>query len=177
MKFLFDYFPIIIFFVAYKVWNIYVATALTMAAAVIQVGAFWLKHKRFEKFHIITLAFILVLGSATLIFHNDIFIKWKPSIVYWAFSIVLIGSHFIGSKTLIRRMLDEKINLPIKVWDKINIAWGIFFIFLGALNVYVIYHYSTNIWVYFKLFGTLGLTILFILVQAIYISKHIKKDK
>ena len=179
MKFLFDYFPIIVFFLVYKFLGIYWATGVTMAASLLQVGIYWLMHKRFEKFHIITMIFILVLGSFTLIFHNAIFIKWKPTIVYWIFSIVLIGSQFIGARSLIHRMLHEKISLPEKVWSRINLSWGIFFLFLGGLNLYVVYHYDTNAWVNFKLFGTLGLMIVFIFCQAIYMSKHmqaIKKD-
>lgn len=179
MKFLFDYFPIIVFFVAYKLWGIYIATAITMGASLVQVGVYWLIHRRFEKFHIITMAFILVLGSFTLIFHKAIFIKWKPTIVYWIFSIVLIGSHFIGSKSLIHRMLHEKISLPQKVWNRINMSWAIFFLLLGCANLYVVYHYDTNTWVNFKLFGTLILMLVFIFGQALYMSKHmhtLKKD-
>lgn len=179
MKFLFDYFPIIVFFVAYKFWNIFVATALTMAASIIQVGIYWIMHRRFEKFHIITMIFILILGTFTLALHNEIFIKWKPSIVYWIFSLVLIGSQYIGTKSLIHRMLDEKISLPLKIWKRVNLSWAIFFFLLGFLNVYVIYHYDTNTWVNFKLFGTLILMVVFIFAQAIYISKHmqpLKKD-
>lgn len=176
MKFLFDYFPIIVFFVAYKVWNIYVATALTMGASLLQVGVYWLIHKRFEKFHIITMLFILVLGGFTLAFHNVIFIKWKPTIVYWVFSLVLLGSQFIGKKSLIHRILDEKIPLPSKIWARVNFSWALFFLFLGVLNLYVVYHYSTNAWVNFKMFGTLGLIVVFILIQALYMSRHLQKD-
>ncbi len=174
MKFLFDYFPIVIFFVSYKLWNIYVATALTMLASVLQVGVYWLLHKQFEKLHVITLGFIIVLGGSTLLFHNDIFIKWKPSIVYWAFSIVLLASQFVGRKSLIHRMLDEKINLPITIWRRLNTSWVGFFTLLGFINLYVVYHYSTNVWVNFKLFGCLLLTLMFILLQAVYISRHLQ---
>lgn len=177
MKFLFDYFPIIAFFISYKIWNIYIATGITMAASLLQVAIYWLKHRRFEKFHIITMIFILVLGSATLLFHNDIFIKWKPTIVYWIFSIVLLGSQFIGAKSLIHRMLDEKIALPLRIWSRVNLSWALFFIFLGALNLFVVYHYSTNAWVNFKLFGTLGLMVIFIFGQALYMSRHMQTQK
>ncbi|OGO91128.1 MAG: septation protein A [Coxiella sp. RIFCSPHIGHO2_12_FULL_42_15] len=177
MKFLFDYFPIIIFFLSYKFWNIFVATALTMAASILQVAIYWLMHRRFEKFHIITMIFILILGTFTLAFHNAIFIKWKPSIVYWIFSIVLLGSQYIGSKSLIHRMLDEKISLPLKIWQRINLSWAVFFFLLGLLNIYVVYHYDTNTWVNFKLFGTLILMVLFIFIQALYISKHMQQAR
>lgn len=172
MKFLFDYLPIIVFFIAYKYANIYLATALTMITSVLQVVTLWLLHRRFEKFHLITMAFVVILGSFTLLLHNPIFIQWKPTIVYWIFSAVLIGSQMIGSKSLVHRMLDEKIALPLKVWQRLNTSWAIFFAGLGALNLYVVYHFSTNAWVNFKLFGTLLLLLTFILLQALYISKH-----
>lgn len=175
MKFLFDYFPIICFFIAYKLWGIYVATAVAMAASGLQLGAYWLKHRRFEKLHLITFVFIIVLGSLTLIFHKAIFVKWKPTIVYCIFAAVLFGSHFFGKTPLIHRMLGDKISLPDKVWPRLNMSWAIFFFVLGILNVYVVYHYDTNAWVNFKLFGTLGLMLVFIIGQSLYIAKYMKK--
>ena len=177
MNFLFDYFPIICFFIAYNLHGICIATAVTMAASAIQIGFYWLKQRRFEKLHIITFALVLILGGSTLIFHKEIFIKWKPSIIYWAFAIVLAGSHFIGKKTVIYRMLGDKINVPTKIWSHINASWALFFTFLGFLNLYVVYHYSTNAWVNFKLFGTLGLTLVFIIGQAIYMARHMEQAK
>lgn len=175
MKFLFDYFPIICFFIAFKLWGIYVATGVAMGTSVLQVGVYWLQHRRFEKLHIITMIFILVLGSFTLIFHKPIFIKWKPTIVYWIFAVILIGSQFFGSKPIMHRMLKDKITLPTEIWTRLNMSWAIFFVVLGGLNLYVVYHYDTNAWVNFKLFGTLGLMLLFIIVQATYIAKHLRK--
>ena len=178
MKFLFDYFPIICFFIAYKLWGIYVATGVAMAASALQLAVYWLKHRRFEKLHLITSAFIFILGGMTLIFHNAIFVKWKPTIVYWIFAIVLLGSQIVASKKpLMQRMLKDKINLPEKIWRHLNISWGVFFLFLGFLNLYVVYNYNTNAWVYFKLFGTLGLMLLFIIAQAFYMAKHMQKIK
>src|SRR3990167_5997439 len=177
MKFLFDYFPIICFFIAYKLWGIYVATAVTMVASALQIAAYWLLHHRFEKLHIITFLLIILLGGSTLIFHKVIFIKWKPSIVYWLFAIVLLTTHVVGKSTAIERMLGEKIKMPSRIWKRINIAWAIFFIFLGFLNLYVVYHFDTNQWVYFKLFGTLGLMIIFIFAQGFYMYKYIEDEK
>lgn len=114
MRFLFDYFPIICFFIAYKLWGIYTTTAVAMIASILQVGTYWLGFRRFEKFHVITLIFILLLGTFTLIFHKAIFIKWKPTIVYWIFSVVLLGSDFIGKHTLMHRMLKKKLSYPVK---------------------------------------------------------------
>ena len=175
MKLLYDYFPIICFFIAYKLWGIYVATAVTMGASILQVSAYWLMHRKFEKVHLVTMALILVLGGATLFFHKTIFIKWKPSIIYWLFSVLLIGSHFFGKLTLIHRLIGDKIKLPQKVWARINFSWGLFFLFMGFLNLYVLYHYSTSSWVNFKLFGTLALTIVFIIAQVLYMSRHMEK--
>lgn len=173
MKLLFDYFPIICFFIAYKLYGVYVATSVTMGACVLQNLIYWLRHKRFEKLHVITLLCVLILGGFTLFFHKAIFIQWKPSIIYWIFAIVLLFSRYFSRKNLLARMLGEKINLPVKIWNQLNMAWSLFFIFLGFLNIYVIYHYSMNAWVNFKLFGTLGLTLVFTIAQAIYMSRHI----
>ncbi len=174
MKLLFDYFPIICFFIAYKIWGIYTATAVAMGACVLQNMVYWLKNHRFEKLHIITLITVMVLGGLTLFFHNAIFIKWKPSIIYWAFAIALIFSEYFTHKNIIFRLLGDKIALPKKAWKRLNHAWAIFFAGMGFLNVYVVYHYTTDQWVYFKLFGTLGLTFVFAIAQALYMAKYIK---
>lgn len=176
MKFLFDYFPIICFFLAYKLQGIYYATAATMIACVLQNAIYWIKHRRFEKMHLITLLFVLILGSFTLLFHNEIFIKWKPSVIYWIFSSVLLYSQFFGTRSLMERMLGDKIALPQSVWYRINIIWIVFFLLMGFLNLYVIYNFDTNTWVNFKLFGTLGLTILPIAFQAVYMARHMQTD-
>lgn len=176
IKFLFDYFPIICFFIAYKLYGIYVATVVTIIASAVQLCVYWLAHRSLEKQHVITFAAITLLGGATLIFHNPIFIKWKPSIIYWVFSIILCGSHFIGKKTIAERLMGEKIVMPNKKWITINACWALFFFIMGFLNIYVVYHYSTDIWVNFKLFGTLGLTFLFVILQMIYMWPHIDKE-
>ena len=173
MKLLFDYFPILCFFIAYKIGGVYIATAVTMGACALQNIVYWLIHKRFEKMHVITFFSVVILGSFTLIFHKAIFIQWKPSIIYWLFALVLFCSQFFSKKNIMARMLDDKIILPEKVWANLNMAWSLFFIFLGFLNIYVVYHYSLDAWVNFKLFGTLGLTLAFTIAQAIYMSRNI----
>lgn len=177
MKFLYDYFPIICFFIAYIFFGIYVATAVTMVASAIQVGFYWLKHRKFEKLHLITLVLIVVLGGMTLILHKAIFIKWKPSIIYWLFALVMLFTHFFSKKPLLQTMIGEKIVMPDMYWKRLNISWAIFFAFLGVLNLYVVYHYDTTSWVYFKLFGTLGLTIVFVVAQAFYMARHMEHDE
>ena len=183
MKFLFDYFPLILFFGAFKLYDIYVATGAAMAASLTQVGFFWVKNRRFENLHLITLAAIMIFGGLTLILRDATFIKWKPTIVYWIMASLFIGSQFIGKKTVIERMLGKQIEMPTHIWSRQNLSWAVFFLFLGALNIYVAFYYAPEAdpkvreetWVNFKVFGTLILTVVFILVQALMMAKHIKQ--
>ena len=126
--------------------------------------------------HMITMILILILGGVTIFFHDPMFIKWKPSVIYWLFALVLIGSQFIGKKPILKRMMGDKIHLPDKAWLNLSISWAIFFTAMGAVNLYVVYNYSTNTWVNFKLFGTLGLTLVFAVLQAFYIARFMKND-
>lgn len=172
MKLLFDFFPILLFFISYKFFGIYNATAIAMAASLAQVVIYRLKHQKYEKPHLVGLALILVLGSATLFFHNPWFIKWKPTGIYWLSSLVLLASTFIGKKTIIQKMMDSNVSLPLKIWRRLNYAWAIYFIFMGALNLYVAYYYTTDFWVNFKLFGGVGCMLFFVFIQALYLTKH-----
>lgn len=174
MKLLFDFFPILLFFIAFKFFGIYTATAVTMGASLLQVGVYWWIHRRFESLHIITLVMVVLLGSSTLLFHNDLFIKWKPTAIYWVFALVFLASHYIGKKTVIQRLLDGKLSLPPTAWQRLNSSWILFFFVMGSLNVYVLYHFSTEAWVNFKLFGTLGMTLAFLVAQAIYMAKYMQ---
>lgn len=173
MKLLFDFFPILVFFACYKFYGLYSATAVAMVAAVVQVISYRLKHQRYEKMHLISLVLIVVLGGATLIFQNPWFIKWKPTGLYWLSSILFLGSSFIGKKPLIQKIMDGNIVLPPKIWTRLNYAWSAFFMIMGAVNIYVAYHFTTDFWVTFKLFGGIGCTLLFVFIQAIYLSNHI----
>lgn len=177
MKMFFDFFPIVLFFIAYKFFGIYAATAVAMAASLIQVIVYRLKHRRFEFMHIITLIIIMALGGATILFHNEMFIKWKPTTVYWVFGLIFLATQFIGEKTLIQRLLADKISLPDFVWKRLNIGWMVFFIAMGIANLYVAYNFSTNAWVNFKLFGALGLTAVFAVAQSFYIARYMDRDK
>lgn len=176
MKLLFDLFPVILFFIAFKLYGIYTATAVAIAASIVQVSYFYLKNKTVEKMHLITLAIIVVMGGATLILQDEVFIMWKPTVINWGFALVFLGSHFIGKKPIIRRMMDGTLNLPDTVWVRLSAMWVIFFIFSGVLNLYVAYNYDTDTWVNFKLFGLMGITLVFILIQGIYISRHLNED-
>jgi intracellular septation protein len=125
--------------------------------------------------HLITFAIIAVFGGATLLLEDELFIKWKPTVLNWIFGVVLLGSQFFGKKTLIERMMSTNIQLPSPVWTKLNWSWAVFFIGLGIVNLFVVYHYDTDTWVNFKLFGMLGLTLLFVFAQAIYMARHVQE--
>lgn len=172
MKLLFDFFPVLLFFLSYKLFGIYEATAVAMAASLLQVCFHRLRHQHFEKIHVINLIIIVSLGSATLFFHNPLFIKWKPTGLYWITSLVFLLSAFFGKKPLIQKMMESNLLLPSKIWYRLNYAWVLFFSVMGLANLYVAYFYNTDTWVNFKLFGTTGFTLLFIFIQALYLTRH-----
>lgn len=176
MKLLFDFFPIFVFFLVFKFWGIYTATAAFLVATCVQMGAYWFLHRRFEKMHVITFFLGMILGGATLMLHDVMFIKWKPTAIYWGFALVVFFTHFFSRKTIIQSMMESNISLPDKIWKTLNLSWGIFFIVIGIVNLYVVYHYDTNTWVDFKLFGLLGFTLLFVTIQGIYLSRHIRPE-
>lgn len=176
MKMLFDFLPIVLFFVAYKLADIYVATGVLIAATLAQVGWVWLRQRRIEKLPLITAGLVLVFGGATLALHDPVFVKWKPTVVNWLFAVAFAASRFIGRQTLLERMMGGQLELPAPVWVKLTFAWAIFFLVMGAANLYVAYSFDENTWVNFKLFGMLGLTLLFVLAQAAYMSRHLKID-
>lgn len=182
MKFLFDIFPLLLFFAAFKLYDIYIATAVAIAASFLQVGVFWGRHRKFETMHLITLAVITVFGGLTIALHSDVFIKWKPTIVYWIFAVLVLGSHLVGKKTVMEHLLGKQMQLDTRVWWHYNLSWGIFFLIAGALNLYVAFYYALDqdeslrqaTWVNFKVFGLLGLTFAFGLIQALFLARHIK---
>ncbi len=137
MKFLYDFFPILLFFIAYKTFDIFVATGVAIAASFLQVIGFWLKHRRFENMHLITLVLIVTLGGATLLLQERAYFMWKPTAVNWLFALAFIGSHFIGDKTLVERMMSQAVTVPVQIWTRLNISWIVFFIFMGIANLYV----------------------------------------
>jgi intracellular septation protein len=177
MKFLFDLFPVVLFFVAFKLFDIYVATAVAIAASFLQIG--WLKWKRrkVDTMMWVTLIIIVVFGGATLALHDETFIKWKPTVLYWLFGIVIGGAELLFRKNLIRAMLGEQVRLPDGVWTRLNWSWAGFFVFMGAANLYVAYHFSTDAWVNFKLFGGMGLMLLFVLLQALFLARYIEEKQ
>jgi len=182
VKLLFDFFPIIAFFVTFKFFDdphegVIAATGVVIVATCIQVGVTWFRHRKVENMHIVTLVLVVLLGGVTLLLDDEIFIKWKPTVVNWLFAIAFAASQFIGERSLIKRMLGGNIDLPNAIWTRLNFAWVVFFIAVGFLNLYVIYNYDTATWVNFKLFGMMGLTVLFVIAQAFYMVRHTTNEE
>lgn len=177
MKQLFDFFPILLFFIAYKIYDIYIATAVVIVATFVQVSITWFKYRKVETMQWITLGLILVMGGATLYLHDEQFIKWKLSIVEWLFGIAFLGSQYVGKKPFIERMMSGSLSLPTPVWRRLNTFWGLFFISVGFLNVYVMYSFDTDAWVTFKTFGVPGLMIIFIVLQMLYLYKYLPETE
>ena len=176
MKLLFDFLPILLFFIAYKSADLYVATGVLIVATLAQAGWIWLRQRQVEKLPLITAGLVLVFGGATLILHDPVFVKWKPTVVNWLFAVAFFGSYFVGEKTLLERMMGSQLELPASVWVKLTFAWAIFFLAMGAANLFVAFTFEENTWVNFKLFGMLGLTLVFVVAQAAYMSRHLKID-
>ncbi len=176
MKLLFEIFPIVLFFVVYKFFGFYTATAALIVGCAAQLSYSWIKYRRVDTMLLVSGALAIILGATTLILQDEIFVKWKPSIFYWVFAIILFASHFIGEKTIIQRMLESNIEAPVAVWPKLNMVWAWFFTLLGFVNIYVIYNFSTNAWVNFKL-GIVGITLIFAVAQAFYLARYIEQHK
>lgn len=177
MKMLFDFLPIALFFVAYKIWGIFVATGVAIVTSLIQVCGYWLKFRKTETMQLITLAAVALLGGATIFFHNETFIKWKPSVIYWIFGAIFVFTQFFGKKTLIQRIMAHQMTLPENIWRNVNLSWGIFFTLMGFANMYIAFHFSTDTWVNFKLFGALGCMLVFIVLQSLYMAKYMSEDE
>lgn len=185
MKPLYDLIPLLLFFAAFQLYDIYVATAVAIAAAAVQVGAQWLARRRFETLPLVTLAVLVLFGGLTLALRDDTFIKWKPTIVYWLLGAVLLASHAIGRATLLERLLGGNLALPAAVWARQNLSWALFFLALGGLNLYVAFWFRPEldaaarqaIWVNFKVFGLLALTVAFMLLQGLLLARHLNGPK
>jgi len=176
-KFLFDLFPLILFFVAYRFADIYVATAVAMAAAVIQILWIKLSSKPIETMHWVNLVVIVFFGGATLWLQNEAFIKWKPTVLYWLFSGVLLVSKYVLSRNLMQKLLGAKVTMPDSGWDKLNLSWALFFLAAGALNLFVAFSgiFTESQWVNFKVFGLMALLIIFVIAQSIWLGKHMQQ--
>ena len=217
MKLLVDFFPILLFFIAYKLAGIYWATGVAIAAAAIQIAWVRLRYRRVEKMQLVTLGLLTVFGGLTIALRDPIFVMWKPTIVNWLFAGVFLASQWIGERTLAERMMGHAVEIPASVWTRLNLAWSLFFLLLGIANLLVVYVWSgfydaqqalmlasgsqeidlaacaerfsadllalcrdaqarEEIWVDFKLFGMMGLTIAFVVAQALYLARHLKDE-
>lgn len=176
MKFLFDLFPVILFFATFKVYGIYSATAVAIVATFAQIGWVWLRHRKVDNMLWVSLAIIIVFGGATLILQDETFIKWKPTVLYWLFAVILFLAYRGFGKNLIRVMMKDQIKLPEPIWVRLNTSWSVFFGAMGVINLYVAYNYSTDAWVNFKLFGFMGLMFVFIILQALLLGKYMEKN-
>jgi len=203
MKFLFDLFPVILFFGVFK-WAeghadaaqnlvahylsgfmsggavvasqapILLSTAVAIIASLAQIAYLLARRKKVDGMLWISLTIIVVFGGATIYFRDDTFIKWKPTILYWAFAVALLISQVFMRKNLIRVMMEKQVQLPDPVWGRLNLAWMLFFLLMGLLNLYVAFNYPIDIWVNFKMFGTMGLMFAFIIGQSLFLSKYMK---
>ena len=176
MKLLLDFFPIILFFVAFKVWGIYAATGVAIAATILQIAYLRYKNGKIEPMQWVSLGVIVLFGGATLLAHSETFIKWKPTVLYWLMGSALLLGHLIFKKNLLRSVMGAQLQLPDPVWTKLNYAWVTFFACMGALNLWVAFNFDTDTWVNFKLFGGMGLMVVFVIGQALYMSRYLKDD-
>ncbi|MFY9973358.1 MAG: inner membrane-spanning protein YciB [Chromatiaceae bacterium] len=217
MKLLIDFFPILLFFVAYKLQGIYVATGVAIAASAVQVAWIWARRRRVEPMHLATLGLLVVFGGLTIALQDPLFVMWKPTLVNWLFAAVFLGSQWVGGRHLIERMMSHAIEVPGRIWTRLNLAWVLFFLLSGLANLFVVYvasgfyesrqaliaatgkdeidlatcaahfsgqllalcndaHSREEVWVNFKLFGMMGLTILFVIAQAFYLARHVRDE-
>ena len=176
MKLLLDFFPIILFFAAFKVWGIYAATAVAIAATVVQIVYLRLRNDRVEPMQWVSLAVIVLFGGATLLAHSETFIKWKPTVLYWLMGSALLLGQLLWRKNLLRSVMGAQLQLPEPVWLQLNWAWSAFFAVMGALNLWIAYQFDTDTWVNFKLFGGMGLMLVFVIGQALYLGRYLKDD-
>jgi len=177
MKFLFDLFPVILFFAAFKLFDIYVATAVAIAATFAQIGWVWSRRRKVDNMLWVSLAVIVVFGGATLLLHDETFIKWKPTVLYWLFGAALLIADLGFRRNLIRAMMESQMALPDAVWRRLLLSWVGFFAVMGALNLYVAFNFSTDAWVNFKLFGGMGLMLAFVVLQALMLSKYVDGEQ
>jgi len=206
MKLLFDLFPVILFFLAYTVGKrtpdaatgivsgllgilgmssqvnaeqapILLATLVAIVATLGQVGWLLARGRKVDRMLWISLAIIVVMGGATILLRDPTFIKWKPTVLYWAFAGVLLGAAWLFERNLIRSMMEQQVSLPDPVWTRLNLSWGAFFVLMGALNLYVAYHFTESTWVNFKLFGGLGLMVVFVLAQGLYLARYTQAEE
>lgn len=177
MKQFLDFLPLIVFFAFYKLYDIYVASGALIVATALALVFTWIKYRKVEKMTLITFLMVLVFGTLTLVFHNDLFIKWKVTVIYSLFALALLISQWVLKKPLVQRMLGKELTLPDKVWSNLNLAWAVFFLLCGLANIYVAFWLPQSVWVNFKVFGLTALTLVFTLLSGIYIYRHMPEEQ
>ncbi|MGM9427848.1 septation protein A [Hydrogenophaga sp. MI9] len=175
MRFLIDFFPIALFVGAYKLGDIYTATAVLMAATVVQTGIIYAVDRKLQTMQKATLALILIFGALTLALHDERFIKWKPTVLYASMAIVLAAALWIWKKNFLQILLGSQLTLPEAVWARLTVIWVAYFGFMASINAYVAANYSTEDWVNFKLWGYI-FPVVFIVGQGLYIARYLKSD-
>ncbi|CUU24204.1 putative intracellular septation protein [Duffyella gerundensis] len=177
MKQLLDFLPLVVFFVFYKMYDIFVASGALIVATGLALVASWILFRKVEKMTIVTFVLVAVFGTLTLVFHNDEFIKWKVTVIYSLFALALLFSQFFMQKPLIQTMLGKELQLPTHAWRRLNVAWAIFFLACGVANIYVAFWLPQEVWVNFKVFGLTGLTLLFTLLSGVYIYRLMPQEQ
>jgi intracellular septation protein len=176
MKLLLDFFPIILFFGAFQLWGIYIATGVAIVATIAQIAFLRWHHGKVEPIQWLSLGVIVLFGGATILAHDETFIKWKPTVLYWMMGGALLVGQLVFRKNLLKSLMGGQLELPEAAWRVMNWSWTAFFAFMGVLNLWVAYNFDTAAWVKFKLFGGLGLMALFVVAQALYLGRHVKPD-
>ena len=178
MKFLFDLFPVILSVATY-VWtdSIYIASAVIIPAAIAQVAYVWFRFRRVERMLLVSTVLILILGGLTLFLQDERFIKWKPTVLYWLFAAVLALAPYVAKKNLVRLMMEKGFTAPTRVWNHLNVAWILFFVVMGVLNLYIAQNFSLGFWVQFKLWGLTGLMFAFIAAQILVLYKYMDQSE
>ncbi|XZQ57319.1 MAG: septation protein A [Arsenophonus sp.] len=175
MRHLLDFISLIIFFLIYRKVDIFYAYSTLMITTTLSTLTMYLIYKKIEKTSLITSICVIIFGGLTLIFHNDIFIKWKVTIIYTIFSLMLLFSQFFIKKPLLQKMLSKEIYLAHKIWNRLNISWAVFFATCAIINIYVAFWFSQEVWVKFKVFGLTIITLLFAIFNVIYIYNNLSK--
>lgn len=176
MQLLFDFFPLIVFFVVYKLAGIFWATGVLIVAVLAQTGYQWLRHRKVSTMSLVSAGLVLVFGSLTLLIHDETFIQWKVTVVNWLFAAGFLLSQVIGDKPVIQRLLDGNVTLERPLWLRLNSMWSLFFLVLGAINLYVMFNFSLDAWAKFKVFGVLGLTLVFALAQGAWLASKLPAE-
>lgn len=176
MQLLFDFLPVLAFFIAYKVTDIYTATGVIIVAMLIQAAVQWFTKRKLSPMMMISTVLVLVFGGITLLVHDKTFIQWKPTVLNWLFAAAFLISQYVGGQTLVQRLMGSQIQLDSALWKRLNLMWVAFFFVMGTANIYVLQQFSEAVWVNFKVFGMLGLTLVFVVIQGIWLAGKLPQE-